>query len=118
MHGKIVLIAGKIFIGGRVRIGLSLIDLGGGDAVHHHLRQIIDRHLYAHDLPVILFSGHIRPVFKMMLIAALMVKPSPGKSLFFLFRRVGAPVALIIQHAGAEFLPGILGQIMEKSLFP
>ena len=52
----------------------------------------------------------------MMFVASLVVQPCRRIALFFFFRRIWAAVSLIIFNAGRKFLPGILGEVVQKSL--
>ena len=44
------------------------------------------------------------------------MQPCRRIALFFFFRRIWAAVSLIIFNAGRKFLPGILGEVVQKSL--
>ncbi|MPM45473.1 hypothetical protein SDC9_92160 [bioreactor metagenome] len=103
----------------RVRIFkcLAPIDPTGGVPVAEHLRHIFYGHLHAHHaggavglLPV------IRPVFQMMPVAALVVKPGGGVSFVLPLRVVGAAVALEILDAHPEFLRRVFGKIVCQTL--
>ena len=105
----------KVFPRTRIRVIFSLINLRRGNPVHHHLDQVAKRHFIA-DKPPGLVRCKIDPVFEMMLIASLVVQPRRRIALFFFFRRIWTAVSLIIFNTGCKFLPGILGQVVQKSL--
>ena len=104
----------EILQSGGVGIGRTLIRLAGRDPVHDHLRQIPPRHLDRLILP----RGRIdvRPVFKMVLVAALVVHPRLGIPLGLALGGVGAAVALILADARPEFDRRIFGQVVCQAL--
>ena len=88
------------------RLGLIIfvpqIIPGCADPVHDHLRNIFPGHGHAIDDPVI--SRYIiDPVFVMMPVASLMVKPGKGKTCFFSLCIIWASVPLIVLTAYQKF---------------
>ena len=105
----------KVFQGLAVGIGISKIRTGRTDSVHHHLRHIPSRHLRSHD-HMLSIQGIIHPVFKMMLVSALMMQPGGGYPDILPFSIVGTPCSLIIFASDQKFRRMIFRQIVEQAL--
>ena len=58
-----------------IRIIFPVVDLGGSDPVHQHLRHITPWHLHALNRVSRLVDTVIEPVVEMMLVSALVVEP-------------------------------------------
>lgn len=116
MHEAVLPGAAEIFPGGGVGVVLPLVHPGGGDPVHHHLHHVPERHLHAQESLLPVSRPHIHPVFKMVPVAPLVVKPGLRVSLLLPLRRVGAPGSLVIPHADGKLRPAVFGEIVEKSL--
>ena len=87
----------EILQSGGVGIGRALIRLAGRDPVGDHLTQIPDRHV---DRLIRPRDGtQVRPVFKMMPVAPLVVHPGQRIAVGLALGRVGAAAALKIPHA-------------------
>jgi len=97
-----------------VLIFRPVIDLGGGHAVAEHLDDPAQGHFHGLDTA----GGHgvIRPVFKVVAVASLVVHPCGGIAFFLTFLLIGAAGALIIADAGDEFLRAEFGEIVPQSL--
>ena len=114
MHQRLLSAAGEILQRGAVGIVFPLIGLAGGDAVHHHLRQIFPRHGEGFILPGV--HIHIRPVFVVVAVAALMMHPCLAEALVLPLGGIGAAVALIVFCPDGEFRGRIFGKIMGQPL--
>ena len=95
-------------------IRFTLIDHTGSTSVHDHLHKVFPGHrkrLIAPGCKV-----HVRPVFVMMAISALMVHPRLTVPLFLPLCGIGASCALIVPGANTKLRRGIFGQVMGQSL--
>ena len=93
---------------------LAPVDLAGGQTVAEHLRHIFSRHLHTYDP----FAGGavIRPILKVVAVAALMVQPRQADAVFLALLVVGTAVPLVIPGAAPELRGTIFAQIMGQAL--
>ena len=114
MHLEPCMSAHEVIIGGGIGIVLALIDLARADAVAEHLDKVLFRHFY---------RGHhmrdgiiVRPVFKVMTVAALVVHPGKRIAVVRTLQLVGAAAAACIMlNARDKFGRGEFGYIMPES---
>ncbi|CAN4010851.1 Cell division protein FtsL, partial [Dysosmobacter welbionis] len=92
----------------------SPVDLAGGQTVAEHLRHIFSRHLHTYDP----FAGGavIRPILKVVAVAALVVEPGGAVSMFLPLGVVWAVIPLEVFRPGKELHRGVLGQVMGQAL--
>lgn len=109
--------AGVIILPGMAGIvGCAPVDLGGGEPVAKHLGYVAVRHAKAHQ-PVIAVETHIDPVFKVVLVAPLVVQPGAGDARLTAGFGIGAVGSGIKAHPGHKFAGTVLAQVVEKALF-
>ena len=114
MHLEPCMSAHEVIIGGGIGIVLALIDLARADAVAEHLDKVLFRHFY---------RGHhmrhgiiVRPVFKVVTVAALVVHPGKRIAVVRTLQLVGAAAAACIMlNARDKFGRGEFGYIMPES---
>ena len=96
----------KVFKRQAVVIAAAVIGLAGGNAVAEHLNYIFHWHLNTlHTLARI--YPVIRPIFKMMAVATLMVKPRLAFAGQLTLGGVRTFCAGVINHARNKFLRGV-----------
>lgn len=99
---------------GCVGVLVAQIDPAGRHAVADHLADIAQGHFHAAQAG---FVGRVvDPVFQMVLVAALMVKPGAAVALYRALHLIGAAVPLIVFGAGDEFDRGIFGKVVRQPL--
>ncbi len=98
-----------------VLVSGTIIDLAGCHSVHEHLRHIASWHLHCRN-GIFGVGAVIKPVFIMVTVASLVMKPRLGIALIFPLRIVGAAVALIVSCSYQEFRRTEFGKIMQKPL--
>ena len=104
-----------IIIGVSVGVLLAVVDAAGGNAVAEHFCHISFGHLHRLNF----FAGNlteIRPIFGVMLIASLVVKPCGAIAFFAPFCIIGTAEALIVFAAPQKFHRAIFGKIVAKPL--
>ena len=75
---------------------LSPVDLAGGQTVAEHLRHIFSRHLHTYD--PLAGGAVIRPILKVVAVAALVVEPGGAVSMFLPLGVVWAVIPLEVFH--------------------
>ena len=99
-----------------IRIIFPVVDLGGSDPVHQHLRHITPWHLHALNRVSRLVDTVIEPVVEMMLVSALVVEPGGGIALRPPFCVVGASETLIIFTTHEKLAGRIFAHIVKQPL--
>ena len=115
MHEQLLLFAilEKLVGVSRLKV-LTPVDLAGGQPVAEHLRHIFFRHLHAGNAAAV--HAVVRPVFKVVAVAALMVHPGGAVADVPALGVIGAAVSLKIFDAGPELHRRELGQIVGQAL--
>jgi hypothetical protein len=72
--------------------------------------------MFMDNIPYEDWCGYLTSLLKEYGINDGLVQPCRRIALFFFFRCIWAAVSLIIFNAGRKFLPGILGEVVQKSL--
>ena len=100
-----------------VCISLLLINLACCNAIHEHFHHIPQGHFHPNQKRAFT-AGHgiINPIFKMVLISALMMQPRGGIALLLLLCIIGAAIALKIFRTDQKFCQAVLAQIMRQPL--
>ena len=93
---------------------LAPVDLAGGQPVAEHLRHVLLRHLHAADAAAV--PQVVRPVLKVVAVAALVVHPGAAAALGLPLGVVGAAVPLEVPDAHPELPGGVLGEVMSQAL--
>ena len=93
----------------------SLINHRCSNTVAKHFNDIFYGHFHARK-PVVSCGGIINPVFQMVLVAALMVKPGAAVAFYRALHLIGAAVPLIVFGAVDEFDRGIFGKVVRQPL--
>ena len=93
---------------------LSPVDLAGRQTVAEHLRHIFLRHLHAADAAAV--PQVVRPVLKVVAVAALVVHPGAAVALGLPLGVVGTVVPLEVADAHPELPGGVLGEVVGQPL--
>jgi len=103
-------------VGKRVCVGVfvSVVDHPSGDSVAEHFLDVFQRHLDRGHFPR--HRVVICPIFKVVLVSALVVHPGVGKAVILPLALVGGTVALIVPGSDYEFRRGILREVVEEPL--
>lgn len=101
-------------IGMAVVIIPALVNLAGGETVAEHLRHISSRHLHAADAAAVPLV--IRPIFKVVPVAALVVEPCGAVAKLFSLGVVRAVIPLEVTDACPELHWGVFGQVVGQAL--
>ena len=104
----------KEFIGISVGKLIAAVNTAGSQSVTEHFRDIFYWHFDADDALAV--GAIVRPVFKMVAVAPLVVHPGGGIALFPALGVIGAAVALKIADPHKKFLGGVFGQVMGQAL--
>ena len=104
----------KVLQGGAIRVLLSPVDFAGGNAIHHHLRQIPPGHWNR----LVLAGGRIQicPVLVVMPVPALVMQPGGRITLFLPLCSIGTADSLVIFGSGPKLRRGVLGKVMGQPL--
>lgn len=103
--------------GERVIVIVTVIILTGGDAVAEHLYNIAGWHRHALK-SFVRVDRHIDPVFKMMTVPSLVMKPGGGIALCYFLAVIGTSFStLIILYSLNKLGWGIFGPVMHDTLF-
>ena len=110
----LLLAALKKAIGIRRIKGVAPVDLAGGQTVAEHLRYIPLGHFHTGNS--LAGEGVVRPVFEVMAVAALVVKPGGTVPVLMTLRVIGTVISLIVPYAGPKFHRSVFGQVVSQSL--
>ena len=103
----------QIFQRRSVGVVPAAVDLACGNTVHDHFQQKFHRH--GNGTVFLGSRQQIRPVFKVMAVAALVVHPRLGITHILTLGSIGTAVSLIIPRTGKEFRRAVFGQIVHQS---
>ena len=111
-HGSLVLVFLKIVIRAVLSVVFFQIGPAGRSPVTDHLADIVERHLDR----AIACAIIVEPVFKVVLIPALVVEPGFRVAHQLLFLGVGRPIAFEIFNTRAKLSRRELRQVMQDPL--